>query len=274
MACKPTVNGRLQVDGGQCAATPVRLGCADNGLRAPDMQPDPSPSPLLHTLLPWPGLSVAQAQALSHAARRAGPAAPLAGRHVAMVSAHPEGASARVFAGAAGALGARVVQLGPADLDLADARGADAAARMLGRLYVAVGCSGLDKPSLALLERGCTAPVLHDLAATTHASRLLADVMTIQDARTASPRHRVRLGVRGRPRSRLLGAWQQLADAVGVEVVDLSTPAQAARARECDFVCLPQRPPLLLMQGRSLATLQMHNHQKVVQAWLCQALGL
>lgn len=246
------------------------------------MQPYSSNSIAARKPIRLPGLSASQAEALWQAARRAdtapppqrgGATAPLAGRHVALVSAAPDGASAQVFAHAAQALGARVVQIQPADLGLADAASAQDTARLLGRLYAAVGCSGLDNASLALLKRGCAAPVLHDLAAATHASRLLADVMTLHEAQQAWHAGWPRLGVLGRPRSRLLAAWRHLAEAAQVQVVDLSAHGDHPLPEGCDFICVPQDPPLLLAQGQSLLAQQTRQHQKVVQTLLNQALG-
>ena len=242
-----------------------------------------------------PGLRAADALALARVARSlaagAAPMArPLEGRFVAVVAGSQDQPSAGVFALAAQALGARVAHIAPADLGLGlgDAANAQDTARLLGRLYAAIGCAGLDMPSVALLKLTCGVPVLHDLAADIHPSRLLADLMTLQQAQcegVARPPRRPRLGLHGAPRSSLLQAWQEMAAGAGVELIDLSGRGAAARSAGCDFVCRPGPPPELLAvavaagtspyrhQESSLWQRQRSNHALVVQALLLNELG-
>jgi Aspartate/ornithine carbamoyltransferase, carbamoyl-P binding domain len=210
----------------------------------------------------------------------------LEGRHVAIVCASEHEPSAAVFIGAAQALGARIARISPADLELDhQARAADTA-RLLGRLYAAIGCAGLDPASVALLRHTCGVPVLHDLAAQAHASRLLADVMTLKQVlrdRAAPLPSRPRLGVLGPARSTLMRAWKQVAGASGIEVIELSRPGADAGAAGCHFVCRPGEPPELLaveagglpasVPGPSLAERQRINHGLVVQAMLRNEVG-
>jgi hypothetical protein len=264
---------------------------SQNGQASIDMVQRPISTQVVGGPIDVPGLTSADAQALLRAAERGGgcgpgsASAPLTGMHVAVVTESQCTPSARVFAGAARALGARVVHIRPAELHLGEPAGAHETARMLGRLYAAIGCDGLDRESVTLLERACGTPVLHDLAGTLHASRLLADLLTLRQTprmRTGTATLPPRLGVRGRPRSRLLGAWQRMAPGAGVQVVDLSA-ADGAHSDGCDFICLAQTPPGLFAIGagtapgetveQSLAGPQATNHQLIVQALLCRALG-
>lgn len=247
-----------------------------------------------------PGLRAAETWVLMQGGQRLSPVdSPavklLEGRHVAVVASAEQLRAANVFAQAAQALGARVAHITPADLGLADTDSAADAARLLGRLYAAVGCAGLDRPSQELLMLHCGVPVLHDLAGPTHASRLLADVMTLKQAWAAAPASPVaahpvaplRLGLHGAPRSALLRAWRRWAAEVGVELLDLSASDAAARRAGCDFVCRPGPPAELLAlswnrssgprhggpEETSLLERQLSNHVVVVQALLQQALG-
>ncbi len=243
-------------------------------------------------LLAVPGLQAADTWALMQAAQTGAGASTLAmpsllyGRHVALVTSREHDPSAEVFARAAQAMGAHVASILPADLGLKDAASASHTARLLGRLYDVVGCAGLDLKSVALLKRTCGVPVLHDLAADTHASRLLADVMTLKQAlhAAASPSPASpRLGVYGPARSALLRIWKKVAADAGVDVVSLSEPGADAPAAGCHFVCRPGVPPELLAvaaassrttpREASLADLQRRNHRLVVQALLRSELG-
>ena len=236
----------------------------------------------LNSPLRLPGLTPAEASALLQTLRRGAgisrTAGALQGRHVALVAAHAQSPSALAFAHAAQALGAQVALVHPGDLNLQHGPGVANTLRMLVRLYVAIGCAGLDATSLALLRRSSALPVLHNLAAAHHPLRLLADVLTLQECAAPFGQRRWRLGVDGRPRSRLLRAWQALATTLPLEVLDLSAPRLDARRLGCDFLCLPQQPPLLLAlddrtpAGRSLQPQQWHHHQHVVQTALRRAL--
>jgi ornithine carbamoyltransferase len=246
-----------------------------------------------------PGLRAAEAMALVQAAQR-GTAAPgwpaprvLEGRHVAVVASSEADATADVFAHAARALGARTALIAPIDLGLGagagtgTGTGASDTARLLGRLYAAIGCSGLEPDTVALLQRSSGVPVLHDLAADTHASRLLADLMTMEQVlhdSAAPPATRPRLGVQGRARSALLRAWKRLGAAAGVHVIGLPEPQASAQAAGCDFVCRPGSPPELLdvraaglraaaAPASSLSPQQRQNHCLVVQLLLRNELG-
>jgi hypothetical protein len=239
-----------------------------------------------------PGLQAADARALMLRALGLGSAGPeppprvLDGRHVALLTRSDSHPSAEVFAGAALDLGARVARIVPAALGLGDTATAPGTLRVLGRLYSAIGCAGIDRRSVELLKQSCAVPVLNDLAASTHASRLLADVMTLKQVRReAAPPDapRPRLGVYGPPRSRLLQAWLRIAPGAEIEVVDLSEAGADGRHAACDFVCRPGEPPelLALVADRrsdapaeaSLLERQRHNHRLVVQALLRSAQG-
>lgn len=247
----------------------------------------------MHSPLRLPGMAESEARALLHALQsRAGyglagfgrAAGALHGRHVVLVAADARSPSAQAFTRAAQALGAQVAQVRPSDLNLHGPAVADTL-RMLARLYSAIGCAGLDRASLALLRRGSALPVLHDLAAAHHPLRVLADLLTLKECAPPAAERCLRLGIVGRPRSRLLHIWRALTATQPLEVkdlsapgLDLSAPGLDGASLGCDFLCLPQQPPLLLAldgtaaAGRSLQAQQWRHHQRVVQAALCRAL--
>lgn len=237
-----------------------------------------------------PGLRPADALALMQAVQGSGVGLQttrvLDGQHVAVLAPTENHPSAEVFSCAAQALGARIARIAPADLGLGDAASAPDTARLLGRLYAAIGCAGLDLKSVTLLKRTCGIPVLHDLAADTHGTRLLADAMTLSqalhEADPAAP-SRPRLGVYGPPRSALLRAWKQMAAGVGVDVIGLFEAGSDAHTAGCHFVCRPGAPCELLAiasigshaasHETSLAHRQRSNHCLVVQVLLRHELG-
>ena len=259
------------------------------------MPTHPAPTHAFGGLPDVPGLCPADTLALLQTGTRppaAGPPAEarlLEGRHLAIVVAGTGDPSAEVFIDAARALGASLARISPDDLALEDVARAADTARLLGRLYAVVGCAGLGPRSVAVLRHACGVPVLDDLAAAAHPSRLLADVMTLKQAwrnAEAGTPARPRLGVYGPARSALLRAWKNIGAASGVDVVDLSAPGAAAAAAALDFVCRPGQPPELLALGAhgatagpreallvSLAAQQRCNHSLVVQALLRKALG-
>ena len=239
-----------------------------------------------------PGLCAADVVALMRAASGGAGVAALAppkvlqGRHVAVLAPGDHHPSAAVFAGAAQALGAHVSRIALADLAPGDPASAADTARMLGRLYTVIGCAGLDLKSVTLLRRCSGVPVLHDLAADTHATRLLADLMTLKQVLQDAPPNgstRPRLGVCAAPGSSLWRAWRKMAAGAGFDVVELGEACAHGQTAGCHFICRPGAPPELFAMGRaaaptppqavSLCERQRSNHRLVVQALLCNALS-
>ncbi len=199
----------------------------------------------------------------------------LLGRHAAVLSELPEGASAEAFTEAASALGAQVVRIPVGAAHLDDPRSRRNTARVLGRLYCALGCDGLGAGRASLLARWAGVPVFDAVASDTHPARLLGDLLTMCE-HTHKPMHEITLGVAGEAQAPLAQAWQNLAELTGLHV-------RTGGAGRSDFICQAQaaRDPgapvaLLAVQDgrapRSLLAEQIENHRCMLQALLCEAL--
>lgn len=217
---------------------------------------------------------LALARALKRSGARSG--RPLAGRHVAVLCDAAHSLSADVFAGAAAGLGAVVVRIRDSLCRLAQQADLPDTARTLGRLYGAIEeCDECQPPAaLQQLSDWAGVPVFGAVAAPTHPSRLLADLLTM-DEHAGRPLAQTTLWLAGAPRSPLAAAWRRLGDFSGVEVRDGG--AAAAPTTAGAFVCQggADAPPALLAldprtgEGHALWRAQVENHRYVVQAMLC-----
>jgi ornithine carbamoyltransferase len=217
------------------------------------------------------------ATALKQADRRS---APLKGRHVAVLCERPPRAASDVFSAAARGLGARVTRIRPSLSRLTGSLDLQDTARVLGRLYDAIECDGLGQAFMLELARIAAVPVSNVLMPERHPTRMLADVMTMQEVR-AVPFEEIIVCVLGDAGAPWSLAWRRLAAVTGIGV-----RAGAPRVEQpLAFVCDPQGArcadgqPALLAPGRdklhgvSLARRQVANHRLIVQALLAHTIN-
>lgn len=210
---------------------------------------------------------------------------PLKGKHVAVLCECPPGAVADVFTVAARGLGAQVTSIRPSESRLVDSDDIRAMARILGRLYDAIECDGMDPAFMLELARTAAVPVTNVLLQDRHPTRMLADLMTMQEF-SAGPVEALTVCVVGDERSPWSVVWREFAAVCGL-VVFAGDPCEAVdlATRPIVFVCDPQGArcsdghPALKMAGSgsrravSLARQQVTNHRFVVQALLSHTIN-
>ncbi len=176
-----------------------------------------------------------------------GQARPLQGRHVALLTESLASPSSQVFSEAATALGATVVHLRPGPMRLlrvgAAPGAADAAlaadarqtAVLLGRLYCAIGCDGLQARAALELARWAAVPVLDTVAAQTHPTRLLGDLLAMCED-CGRPPAEITLCLGAGVRSPLAAQWRRLQQAVGVQICTCAPAGDGGSgAGRCDL---------------------------------------
>lgn len=160
-------------------------------------------------------LDAARRLRLAGSAGQAG--SPLRGRNLALLHEAPPDPAADGLRSAAVGLGAQVSHLRPADARITPA-GADAATlRMLGRLYDAIDCEAMPPALVADVAREAGVPVFNGLGDTRHPTRVLAELLAMQDH---SGKTLDRLSVRfvGDPTSACGDALLRAAAATGIEL--------------------------------------------------------
>lgn len=226
-------------------------------------------------------LSAQDVQALLAGASIAatGASAALGNQHVAVLCEEPACESAHVLAAAASALGATVVRLRTSSLHLSDRPQVRETARMLGRLYHLIGCEGLGSRVRAGLGRWAGVPVLSDVAATSHPTRILADLMLMQEC-ASRPAAQITLGLFDDTEAVALGAWHQAAGLTGLRIVNLGQQSGDDGRPPCDFYFghepagATQLPRHLVAVGsatgrsESLADRQRDAHRRLLQSLL------
>ena len=220
-------------------------------------------------------LSTAQALKQSN-----GGGLPLKGKHVAVLCERPLGTAADVFTAAARGLGAQVTRIRPSASGLTESGELQDTARVLGRLYDAIECDGLGQAFMLELARTAAVPLSNVLLQERHPTRMLADVMTMQEI-GAEPFKALTVCVAGGERTTWGLAWRQIAAVTGIDVIAGAPPAASGRNTPpitfvCDLHgrrCADGHPALLVVRRDdpvevSLAQRQMVNHRFVVQALL------
>ena len=217
-----------------------------------------------------------------------GGGAPLKGKHVALLCERPLRAAADVFTAAARGLGAQVTRIRPSASRLTETDDLQDAARVLGRLYDAIECDGMGQAFMLELARAAAVPVSNVLLQERHPTRMLADVMTMQEI-GAGPFDQLTVRVVGDERAPWSAAWRQVAAVTGIGVLAGNLRAQAEPAEPSApaiaFVCDPQgarcadgQPALMVLRrddprAVSLAQRQVANHRFVVQALLTHTIN-
>lgn len=225
-------------------------------------------------------LSAADARTLLTTARALeqarGRGLPLKGKHVAVLGDSCPGGEIDVFTAAALVLGAKVTRILPNTLRLAAKGDRRDAARVLGRLYDSIECDGMGRAFMLELKGAAAIPVSNVLMPDRHPTRMLADLMTLQEI-SADPIDTLTLCVAGEEGAPWSMAWRQIAAVTGIVVVSEKSPDAAAHPT--GFLCdslgalWDGQPAFLAMDrgdraGTSLACQQVINHRYVVQALL------
>lgn len=215
------------------------------------------------------------------------PGRPMAGRHLVVLCDVSGSPSAEAFSHAALTLGAEVAHISPEAADLHDLAAVRLAAPWLGRLYDAIECDGMDEVLMQELARHAGVPVYNAVAACGHPTRLLADLMAMQDhpRRTVEPME-LQVIEAGPPRWR--DTWSRVAMLTGASLRVGEADASVLRTGHQpapDFFCDPSHPltvdghPSLLAAGAgggaraSLAVAQETHHGFVIQALLSSTMG-
>jgi ornithine carbamoyltransferase len=233
-------------------------------------------------------LTSSDAQALLSTARALkqikGGGAPLRGKHVALLCERPLRAAADVFTAAARGLGAQVTRIRPSASRLTETDDLHDAARILGRLYDAIECDGMSQAFMLELARTAAVPVSNVLLQERHPTRMLADVMTMQEIGARSF-DKLTVRVVGDERAPWSAAWRQMSAVTGIGVVAGTPQVPAVEPLRIAFVCDPQgarcadgQPALVVLRRDdprvvSLASRQVVNHRFVVQALLTHTIN-
>ena len=228
-------------------------------------------------------LSAADAQTLLTTARALkqaqGRGLPLKGKHVAVLGDSRPGGETDVFTAAALGLGAQVTRILPNTLRLAAKGDRRDTARVLGRLYDAIECDGMGQAFMLELKGAAAIPVSNVLMPDRHPTRMLADLMTLQEI-GACPIDALTLCVAGEEGTPWSVAWRRIAALTGIAIVPVALAERHPRPVCFLFdplgaTCADGQPTLRMTVGNvgpgvSLASRQMTNHRHVVEALLAQ----
>lgn len=108
-------------------------------------------------------------------------ASALSGRNVALLSDSAPADGAGSLRHAAIDLGAQVSHLRPSDARIAPGTADEVTARLLGRLYDAIDCEEMPAQLVEDLARGAGVPVFNGLGGRRHPTRVLAELLAMQD---------------------------------------------------------------------------------------------
>lgn len=125
---------------------------------------------------------IGTAQTLKRAATSGAVPELLRGMYIALLSNEHASPHAATFHAAASELGARVVRVRAQDPASACQRDPRDTAGLLGRLYRAIECQGLSAEEIRQIDRDAGVPVYNGIGSWEHPTRLLADVMVLQEA--------------------------------------------------------------------------------------------
>jgi ornithine carbamoyltransferase len=205
---------------------------------------------------------------------RAGTAGqPLRGKNLALLLGPSPAREVSALRRAAQELGARVAELRFAEpADPASGRNdVRALARMLGRMYDAVDCGALGAATVRQIEQEAGVPVYHGLCLDEHPARMLADLMTLHEHRSAPGASILFLGD---PRTPRASEFISAAREAGFEVRagDRGQPA----SHDANFLVDARHSPhwALLAAGRPLdEARRSENHRCVMQTMLLGAVS-
>jgi ornithine carbamoyltransferase len=109
------------------------------------------------------------------------PVTPLRGCNLALLNDAPPAEGAGSLRHAALGLGAQVSHLRPSDARIAPDTADEATARMLGRLYDAIDCESMAPELVARVAHSAGVPVFNGLGSHGHPTRVLAELLNMQD---------------------------------------------------------------------------------------------
>jgi ornithine carbamoyltransferase len=190
------------------------------------------------------------AQALKRAAQGNGLPQPLRGKNVALLSDDHTNAAAAAFQRAAAELGAQVAHIRASDPGVPDRRDPRDTAGLLGQLYDAIECEGLSDEEVRQFDRNAGIPVYNGVGSLDHPTRLIADLMTLQEA-TGEPLDRLCVQFAGDLQGPAGKALEKVAALVGLElerVADAQKQPVAASAA-CAGVVEAARTPVVCAAG-------------------------
>jgi ornithine carbamoyltransferase len=124
------------------------------------------------------GTLLACARTLQNAERSGTLQTLLRGKNLGLLCESANSDDAELFQRAALALGAHVAHLPPSLSRQSAPEEVQLTARMLGRLYDAVECQGMDSALVAQIGHEAGVPVYHGLAAPTHATTRLTELLS------------------------------------------------------------------------------------------------
>jgi ornithine carbamoyltransferase len=157
------------------------------------------------------------AQRLKRARREGRTDAPLRGRNLAMLSDAEPTSGAGSLRRAASELGAQVAHLRPSEARLAPGGDTEATARLLGRLYDAIDCTDMAPSLVEDVARGVDVPVYNGLAKPAHPTRVLAELLALQES-CGKPLDRIGVCFVGDARSPCGDALLQTAAVTGLNL--------------------------------------------------------
>ncbi|MBL0093046.1 MAG: hypothetical protein IPP50_12150 [Piscinibacter sp.] len=146
------------------------------------------------------------------------PVTPLRGCNLALLNDAPPAEGAGSLRHAALGLGAQVSHLRPSDARIAPDTADEATARMLGRLYDAIDCESMAPELVARVAHSAGVPVFNGLGSHGHPTRVLAELLNMQDQCGGKALDSLSVCFVGDPRTPCGDALLHAAAATGMEL--------------------------------------------------------
>lgn len=143
---------------------------------------------------------------------------PLRGCNLALLNDAPPADGKGSLRHAALDLGAQVSHLRPSESRIAPDAPDEATARMLGRLYDAIDCEAMSPELVARVARGAGVPVFNGLGSHGHPTRVLAELLNMQDQCGGKALDNLSVCFVGDPRTPCGDALLRTAAATGMEL--------------------------------------------------------
>lgn len=202
---------------------PIKAPSPNVGSFHPEMHPRPS----IHHRSLWSVGTLSRSDVLDvlETARRLKQArlsgqgvTPLRGCNLALLNDAAPSDGAGSLRHAALDLGAKVSHLRPSDARIVPDAADEATSRMLGRLYDAIDCESMAPDLVARVAQGAGVPVFNGLGSHGHPTRVLAELLTMQDQCGGKPLDSLSVCFVGDPRTPCGDALLHAAAATGMEL--------------------------------------------------------